>query len=193
VLDVLEKMIKKSTDYLIRNHVIDEDDRDVYEYGFHSLYNNIIDITSILIISVWLKQVPQTILYHISFVALRNTAGGFHAKTHFRCFIMSTSIWLLSLWGISHIAATEVCIALAGLSVFFVWLKAPIEHVNNPLSMKKRKHMKIFSRIIVIIFFVIVIATSVLLADKHNWIAASLAYGMATQMLLILATFVTKG
>ncbi|GLC79279.1 accessory gene regulator ArgB-like protein [Lacrimispora brassicae] len=190
---MIEKMTKISTDYLIRNRVIDEEDRDIYEYGFHSLYNNIIDIASILIISVWLQQVVQTILYHISFVALRNTAGGFHAQTHFRCFIMSTSIWLLSLWGISHIASTEVCIALAGLSVFFVWLKAPIEHKNNPLSTKKQKRMKIFSRIIVIIFFVIILSTSVLLPDKYNWITASLAYGMVTHMLLILVTFITKG
>lgn len=63
---MLEKIITKSTDYLIRNRVIEEDDRDVYEYGFHSLYNNIIDIASILVISIFLHQVPQTALYRSS-------------------------------------------------------------------------------------------------------------------------------
>ncbi len=185
---MLDKLIIASMDYLIRHQVIVEDDRDIYEYGFHALYNNIIDIASILIISIWLHQIPQTILYHIPFVALRNTAGGFHAKTHFRCFILSTTIWLFSLWGILRIISPIMYIGLAGLSVFLVWVKAPIENENSPLSAEKYKRMKILCRIISAVFFAGVLFISTLLSSKYNWIAASLAYGMASHSILILAT-----
>lgn len=140
---MLDTFIRKSTEYLIQNRVIDEDDRDVYEYGFHNLYNNIIDVASIVIISVWLNQVPQTILYHISFVFLRNTAGGYHAKTHLQCFIISSAIWLTSLLAISKIGSPGVCISLAALSTSLIWLKGPVEHESSPMSLKKRRRMKV--------------------------------------------------
>ena len=183
---MLDEFSRRSTDFLIRNRVIDEEDRDVYEYGFHSLYNNIIDIASLIIISIWLRQVRQTILYHVSFVILRNTAGGFHAKTHFRCFIVSTAMWLISLWGISNAAFPGICVGLAALSVSLVWAKAPIEHENSPLSVEKRKRMKIRSRTASIVFFVAVLLASTVMNDAYRWIAASLAYGMASHAILIL-------
>lgn len=183
---VLDKLIIASTDFLVRRQVIDENDRDVYEYGFHALYNNIIDITSIAIISVCLNQVLQTILYHLTFVILRNTAGGFHAKTHLHCFIMSTIIWLLSLWGISQTTSSAICIGLAGLSVFLVWAKAPIEHINSPLGIEKYKRMRLSSRIFSAIYFVIVLCVVMIVDESYIWVTASLAYGMVSHALLML-------
>lgn len=186
---MLEALIQKSTNYLISHKVIEEEDREIYEYGFHALFNNIIDVFSIIIISVYFHQVPQTILYHITFVAMRNTAGGFHAKTHFRCFILSTSIWLLSLWGIAYTTQPATSICMSGISVFLVWLNAPIEHENNPLSGKKYNHMKKLCRTISCAFFIIIIITSLLLPN-YVWIPASLAYGMISHsLLMILAKF----
>jgi len=182
----MDKLITTSTDYLVRRQVIDEDDRDIYEYGFHALYNNIIDISSIVIISIWLGQVPQSILYHLSFVAIRQSAGGFHAKTHLRCFVMSTAIWLLSLWGISQTSSPAVCIALAGVSLILVWVKAPIEHENSPMDYDKVKHMQVLSRILSTAFFVVILFLALVMGKSHFWITGSLAYGMASHAVLML-------
>jgi accessory gene regulator B len=186
----LDSLINASTDYLIRYKVIDPDDRDVYDYGFHALYNNIIDIISIVTISALLHQIPQTVIYHISFVILRNTAGGFHAKTRLRCFIMSTIIWLLSLWGISQTASPVICIGLAGISALLIWTKAPIEHVNSPLSEEKYRRMRALSRIASMVFFIAVVFSSTMTNNMSIWIAASLAYGMASHALLVLRVFI---
>lgn len=183
---MLDKLITASTNYLIRQQVIDEVDRDVYDYGFHSLYNNIIDLASIIIIAVWLRQVPQTILYHLSFIVIRQTAGGFHAKTHLRCFVISTIIWMFSLWGISLTSSSIIYIALAGLSVMLIWMKAPIEHVNSPLDSEKYMRMKLLSKLLSFTFFVIIIILTFEMEKAHTWITASLAYGMASHSLLML-------
>ena len=141
---MLEKLITVSTNYLIHNQVIDEDDRDVYEYGFHTLYNNIIDIVSIVIIALLFNTVPQTIVYHVSFVLLRNTAGGYHTKTHLRCFTMSTTILITSLFVITWVTSPILSIGLACLSTILIWVKAPMEHENNPMSIGKYNRMKAF-------------------------------------------------
>lgn len=183
---MLDRLITASTNYLIRRQVIDEDDRDIYEYGFHALYNNIIDIASIVIISILLGQIPQTILYHVSFVSIRQTAGGFHAKTHLRCFVMSTIIWLLSLWGISQANWPALCVILAGISVVLVWVKAPIEHENSPMDSEKCKRMRMLSRIFSASFLMAIIFLLSATGKSYLWVAASLAYGMASHTLLML-------
>lgn len=183
---MLNILIGASVDYLLNKHVIEEDDRDVYEYGFHALYNNIIDISSIIIISIFFNQVLQTILYHISYIILRNTAGGYHAKTHIRCFIMSTVIWLLSLWAISHTSFAIISIGLAGVDVFLIWAKAPVEHINNPLSAQKLKRMKVYSRVMSTVILAVILFISTIMKNEHLWIATSLAYGMASHTILML-------
>lgn len=183
---MLDKLINASTNYLIRREVIDKEDRDVYEYGFYALYNNIIDITSIAILSVWLNQVPQTVFYHVTFIVMRNTAGGFHAKTHLRCFILSTMIWLFSLWGISCTVSPVICVVPAGLAVALYWAKAPLEHINSPLSVEKRKRMRTLSRFFSVVFFTAILAIALLMNESCLWIAAALTYGMASHALLML-------
>lgn len=183
---MLDKLINASTNYLVRREVIDEADRDVYEYGFHALYNNIIDITSIALISVWLNQVPQTVLYHVTFIVMRNTAGGFHAKTHLRCFILSTMVWLFSLWGISGTISPVICLVSAGLAVALYWAKAPLEHINSPLSAEKRKRMRKLSRFYAVVFFAAILAIALLMDESCIWMAAALTYGLASHALLML-------
>jgi len=184
---VLEKLITISTNYLVHNQVIDEEDRDIYEYGFHSLYNNIIDIVSIVIIALSFNMVQQTVVYHISFILLRTTAGGYHTKTHLRCFIMSTTILLMSLFLIARITSPVISIGLSCLSTILIWVKAPIEHENNPMSKEKYNRMKTLSRTLSIIFLSLVFLINIFMDVSLRWIAMSIALGMASHTILLLA------
>jgi len=184
---VLEKLITISTNYLVHNQVIAEDDRDIYEYGFHAIYNNIIDIVSIVIIASFFNMVPETIVYHISFIPLRNTAGGYHTKTHLRCFIMSTTILITSLFAITRVTSPILSIGLACLSTILIWVKAPIEHENNPMSKGKFNRMKVLSRTLSIIFLCLVFLINIFMDISLRWIAISLALGMASHTILLLA------
>lgn len=188
---LLDRLIKLSTNYLINNNAVNEDDRDIYEYGFHAFYSNIIDITSIVILSVWLKQVPQTILYHISFVIMRSVAGGFHAKTRLRCFVMSTSVWLISLWAIDNLINPVSYILLSLASAILVWTFAPVEHPNSPFSESKRIKMNIKSRVFSTLLLIIVCIIS-LKVKSNDWIASSLSYGMASHSILIIPALFDK-
>ena len=183
---MLNSLIQKSTDYLISHNIIEADDRDIYEYGFHSLYSNIIIFSVIGLTSIMIRQFPQTVIYHIAFILMRNNAGGYHAKTQLRCFFMSTIIWLLSLWMITNVSSTLASICFALFSTILIWAKAPIEHENNPMNEKKYIRMKIRSRIISAILFLIVVILC-LLPMSYMWIAVSLSIGMFTHSMLFIA------
>lgn len=184
---MLEKMINASTDYLVSHQVINEENRDIYEYGFHVLYNNLIDIISIVIIALCLNMMPEIIIYHVSFILLRNTAGGYHAKTHVHCFVLSTAILLVSLFIISQATSPVLSIGLACISVLLVWTKTPIEHENNPMSTKKQKRMKKISRTISVMLLCVILWISMFMDTSFRWMAISLALGMASHTCLVLA------
>lgn len=184
---LLDKLIKSSTTYLINANAIKEDDRDIYEYGFHAFYSNVLDVVSIVILSIWLKQIPQTIVYHIAFVIMRSVAGGFHAKTRIRCFVISTFVWLISLWAINNFINTLSYLFLSGISVLIVWIFAPIEHYNSPLSESKYIKMKLKSRVFSSILFITVCLLSLIPRD-NTWIASSITYGMTSHSVLIMLT-----
>lgn len=184
---MFEKFIIISTNYLVHRRVIDEEDRDIYEYGFHALYKNTLDIASIVIIALLFNKIPQMIVYHISFIALRNTAGGYHAKTHLRCFIMSTIHLLVSLIVITKVISSALSMGLACLSILLIWIKAPIEHENNPMCMGKHNRMKALSRTFSVIFLCSIFMINVFVRVSLKWVAMSLALGMASHAILLLA------
>lgn len=186
---MLSKLIDVSTDFLIRHQIIDPDDRDVYEYGFHALYNNIFDIASIIVIALLLHQVPQTLVYHIAFIPMRSSAGGYHTATHTQCFLASTAIWLLSLWGIT-LAGPALPIGLAAFSCLLVWVKAPVEHENNPMSERKYKRMKYLCRTLSTLFLGLVILITIYADASYQWLPASLAFGVFSQALLMTAALI---
>lgn len=184
---MLNKIIRSSTDFLINCHVIEEDDRDVYEYGFESLYHNIIDIISIAVIALWFHMVVQVIVYHVAFICLRSSAGGYHSKTHLRCFFMSTAILLLSLLGISQISSSLFCIFIAALSLILIWLRSPLEHENSPLNPAKKARLKTISKIFSLIFFIVILVMSLIDYAALDWIMSSLTFGIASHILLFVS------
>ncbi|MFV0331339.1 MAG: accessory gene regulator ArgB-like protein [Dysgonomonas sp.] len=187
---MLDKLINASAEYLIRQGVISSDDRDIYEYGFHSLYSNTIIFLLLGIIALLLNKLPQTIVYHIAFISMRSIVGGYHAKSQLRCFFMSLTIWILSLWVIQFLHSPSILIALSTASTILVWWKAPIEHENNPLGELKFAQMKFISRLLSVILNV-VICIICIMPESYRWLAASLTTGMISHSLLAI-TFLCK-
>ena len=187
---MIGRAARASANFLIRSNAVCESDREVCEYGFHALYNSIVDIASILAIAACAKMLPEAIAYHIAFVPMRNTAGGWHAKTRAACFAFSTAIFAASLWASSHLASSAASISLGLFSALLVWAASPIEHENSPLSRAKQARMKKVSRILSIGLFAAILASDMLAYLRRA--AMPLALGMASQSLLALMALASK-
>ena len=174
----MQLIIGKIVSFLMRNEAIEAEDQDVYEYGLYVILTDVMDIVATTIIAILLHIVPQTILYHVAFIPLRRTAGGYHASTPMRCFCLSITTWLLAMWLIGMTAQfTLISVVLAGISCFIVWRFAPVEHENNPLTEDEVVSMRKRSRILTASFAGIV-AFSTLIAQIPEWVPSSIAYGM---------------
>ena len=74
----------------------------------------------------------------ITYIPLRSYAGGFHAKTKFRCFIYSNLLVVLVLGLIKFLAGYTYFMLVAGIiGAGCIIFLAPVEDQNKPLDEKE--------------------------------------------------------
>jgi len=187
---MVQKLAAASAGGLIRSGAISEGDREVYEYGFAALYSRLASLSLAVAIAIAARMAPQAAAFHIAFIALRSSAGGWHAPTRLACFFLSAALFAFSLWGSAHIAPQAASIGLAAFSAALVWASAPIGHENSPMGEAKRARMKKKARALSIGLLAAVALANI--APPLRWAAMPLALGMASQGLLAIMALASK-
>ena len=77
----------------------------------------------------------EIIIYLVCFIPLRIFAGGYHAKTQFRCYIMSSITTVFILLGIQFLQQYNSIWELICFVISFcvIWKLVPVEDANKPL------------------------------------------------------------
>ena len=147
---IAEKLVFQATS----SGVIKDKDHDLYLYAFHALISYTCSFATMFIIALLMHRFIESVIFILFFYPLRIYAGGFHEKTELRCYIISTIMFvgmiLIDIFGVPGIPVWTSCVLLV-LSVSAVFLKAPIESDNKPLSKEEWKKYKKIARIICII------------------------------------------
>ena len=69
--------------------VIEEDDKELYTYGFFILLSHLFYLAIAILLGVLLGILTENLLFYIFFMLLRNYAGGFHAKSERVCTLLT--------------------------------------------------------------------------------------------------------
>lgn len=111
------------------------EDRELYEFGIRQGIFLVINIVTSLLIGLFTGMIWQCIVFMLAYNPLRSYAGGYHAGTPLKCYLLSIPIMLLVLFGIRLIPwngyIVVIAIILAGITVL---LLAPVEDANKPLD-----------------------------------------------------------
>lgn len=176
----MDTLIAKIVDYFAQNEAIDREDAEIYGYGLYFIISDVIDFAITFIAAFLIKAFPQTILYYIAFIGLRRCAGGYHASTRIRCFMISMITWFVSIMLIRLTSSlTLLSGMLALMSCVVIWLYSPVEHSNNPLTSEQAVRMRKTSIVYVLILTFAVCATVIGIPfGVPDWVSSSLAYGM---------------
>jgi len=178
---MITRLSRNVSSFFIRQGTISEEDRDVYEYSFEVLFATALGFITVIIIALISRTVLYTLLFLLGFIPLRMVAGGFHAKNHFKCFIAlmivyTTFLVLLFILPASYISVIIFLCAIA--SLLLVFLLAPSEDKNKPISSKNSfEQLKKNSRILIIIYVVAITLFVIFLPDVR--IAFSISIGVA--------------
>lgn len=133
IADILEQQNKFTTE-----------EKEIYRYGIQQGLNLALNILTTIIIGVLCGMVYPSILFLVCYMPLRSFCGGYHAKTHLRCYIYSVimiaSILLVAKYTAFNIVLYEVLVLI---SLIIILLLAPVEDENkNSIVLRKEYFVK---------------------------------------------------
>lgn len=143
---------------------------DVYRYGLEILFSSLCTTFSILIISFLLGSLGLGILYLLLTIPLKLTVGGYHTDTYKKCFLISNFTFAVLVCVYKIIAQYKISIIIWLIilycSAFYVFIKAPVQNIHQPLSTVKAERNKRQARLYLLLdccaitFLAIAIPTS---------------------------------
>lgn len=123
------------TDFLIDKKIIDDNDREIYQYGFEQFFTTVLNIATMLLLGVIFGKIYQSIVLTLSFMVLRTYSGGYHASTPLRCYILTVISISAALSIMKFVAIkTFICLGLLILSGIVILLLSPVDTKNKPLD-----------------------------------------------------------
>lgn len=126
-----------------KQNMIQTDRRNIYKYGINQMFNMLLNIATFLVIGLIFHMTLETIIFTAAYIPLRIYAGGFHAKTPFKCWIVSAVMLIAVLSAIKYadlkLYVVDI-LALIGIAVILVL--SPVEDKNKPLDELEKKIYK---------------------------------------------------
>lgn len=137
------------TESLYRNGHIDLDEKEIIHYGLSHMELNLYSLFVTLSVGVLFGKLFVALLLFLLLFPLRKNAGGFHAETRQRCFIISSLIVVLAffLFDIMKWSRNNLCFIII-LSYIVIYYMAPVACLNKPLDISEEKVYRKRTRII---------------------------------------------
>ncbi len=191
----MEKALNYISKILNEQKVINESDTDILKYGLSALLVSIFEITSILILSLFLGNFLNTLVFFVAFVPFRLYAGGYHAETKMKCYLVLLLVYSLFVilseyyTGIVPITVLEICSII--ITTIIVFFKAPIVNVKKKVSKVEYYFYRKRSIIIMIIEFVIILTGILVFPGSITFYSFSLGQ-LAVSLSMVAAVVINK-
>lgn len=144
----MDKILDKAIEFLYNNEDdMDEENAEIIRYGLEVLLIKITFFTAALVISLLMHSFWECLIFTALFSGIRSYAGGYHADTRKRCFVLSMltfcSVFII-LKLIQIFPAILIIIAIfAAVSSVIIFRFAPIDTENKRLD---EEEMQIFGK-----------------------------------------------
>lgn len=166
----MTKIAAKISSFLCARGVVEEEEKELYTYGYEIILENIGKTILLLIAGGIIHKFVATCIFVVGFVSLRSSCGGYHAKKAWQCDILT-----VLLWGIVICATPVVRMIVSEQRVFLLLIVlvseliiihyAPVEHKNNRLTKEKREKNRRQALVIGTLYGILVLLFSFKLID----------------------------
>ena len=89
----MENVAKFIADVLSEQGAISKSETDICKYGLEVFISSALGIVSVFVISAFAGNFLETVLFFAAFIPLRIYAGGYHASTKLRCYLLSLLVY----------------------------------------------------------------------------------------------------
>ena len=133
------------TQRLIKTHIIEEGDRELYRYGFYLLVTRFFFFSIAIITGFLVSNADKSMIFFLVFMTLRTYAGGVHARTETSCTVLTTLSLIVSVFIIKAMEVSNgkvIAALLFAAGSICVLLFAPLETKEKPLEYQERQHYR---------------------------------------------------
>lgn len=152
------RLVDKVIDNFIEQGIVLYEDREIYAYGLYQGIVMAINILTYILISLYFEMVWESLIFLISYIPLRSYSGGYHARTQIKCYFLSILMIILVLLTIKTVPFTiPMTIGITILSGSIIFILAPVEDSNKPLSYSQAKVFRKVARKILGVELIVII------------------------------------
>lgn len=186
---MINYLATKLTEHYIKKGKIESEDREVYVYCFDIAISTFLNFSLLVIIAICTRSYIESLIFGLSFITLRNYAGGLHAKTHIGCSILLIVVifgWILCVNNVAVLYLKYTSILFLLISVPFIVTFAPVDNVNNPLDNEQKRKYK--NKCILVTIFWILVSLAFFFFKKYTYLFV-ISY---TFLIILLSLIVQK-
>ena len=141
---MFEKTATHITMWMDRNGIIESDKITIVQWGLRNILDTTLNIITFMIIGLILRMPLETIIFTLGYIPLRSFAGGFHAKTPLRCWIVSNTILFTALMIICYLSSYPLILLILGLlSIAILVVLMPVSDIHKPLDSSDVRKYKV--------------------------------------------------
>lgn len=169
--------------------VIDCKYEEVYIYGLELIISFISSILLIFAVALITDQIPSAFIFISIFVFLRRVTGGYHANTHLKCKLCTLAIYSFHLLLTCSTKVNNYSYIILGIiGIVIIFILAPIENPNKPISDIQKKKFKILS----ILFFSITLILGFFISILNSYLGNSVYYTLMSVIVLMIIPKITR-
>ena len=174
-----EKFAKK----LIQAEIIPESDADIYVFGCYQFGMMLLNIVTTIGLGILFRLFLPCVLLNLSFIPIRISAGGHHADSPVKCYVLSTLLIaaLLAILKWVSVSLLAAWILILAASAVLLWL-APVETENNPLD---ETEVRVYRRRTRIVLGIELLAALLATLLHRNFLVTIIGFGLLTASFML--------
>lgn len=188
---MLENLAKSTACFFVSQNIVKSEYEEIYAYGVEILLSTVINGIVVLFIAILSNTVLPSLFFFTAFILMRRSAGGYHARTHMGCMMILVAVHLMFMVLINVIPDSIIPI-LSYFSIAYscisVYLFAPVEHPNKPLSSDDRRKLRMKSLVYILSISVVDL---LMIFCAHYEVSLCLSYGIIVSTTGMLAEIIS--
>lgn len=130
----------KLVDYIIGDNPIDEEEKEIIEFGVERLITVVVASIVVIAIGYILHELVRTILLLLCLLPLRQNAGGLHLSNKWVCAFVSVSALIAMVLIMKYYVPNSLLmLIITVISSFPIVMFAPIGNANRELDLIEKK------------------------------------------------------
>lgn len=171
---------------LVANRIITIEKRKYYTYGIELVLTDFITFLSIALIGTLSGNIFISLVYALTYCSIRNYVGGYHCKTHMKCYCTTLSLYISMLLFNYYLSDNRLIVSyiLIAIAIPVIYIFTPVDYGNGPISDDGRKKYRVKSIVLIAIAFAAFILSNVLHQTEISF-AISWAIFMVFSLMLL--------